>query len=217
MVVGQAIGVDVGLSKRVSAGQGHSAQPQRAGSGFGGQRIHKFGRRVVNVRGFQQQSSHHRSYIAFVDGQAQICGHDLFVVDVGDVNLNRVDVLECSTTAGVAAVVGGDGQDVGRRADHVKVRRVQQRSQRRVDIRHGAGNGQIARRIAASRNRGRSGQRHVQHAVDDLQASRHVKPVGVDIGDGNSADRRLSFFHHRLCARHRVHRSIVDSGHRRGQ
>ena len=145
------------------------------------------------------------------DGQTDLFGSrvggagttdDRRVVNRRDIDLDIVHILQGATRAGVAQVIGGDRQAIRRRAHHVGVAGVRQRSQRGVDVGHRTLDRQVTTAVAARADRGRTAERHIQYTIGHLQPRGQVAAARIGVGDGDAADGRGRLFGHCLRARY---------------
>jgi hypothetical protein len=148
-----------------------------------------------------------------VQGLAAGHGVDRRVVDRTHLEGDRVDVLERAAAAGVAQVVGRDGEGVD--SVEVEVRRVDEALQRRVD--GGKGPGEDHQPGSVPRDDDTRLLAQGECAVADREGDLHVVRSGV-VGDadrvaGAAREGQRGILVQDLGAGHRVDRSVVDGKH----
>src|SRR5262249_42530017 len=153
------------------------------------------------------------------EGQRAVLAHGLGgrhgvhggVVDGVDGDGDRVDVAESAAGAGVALVVGGDGEVGG--VVVVAGRGEGQAVQHSVDVGLAAGEDDGTGAIAGDRDPGDAGD--PEHAVGGGEGDLHARAAGIDVGDRDRvavghAEGQRAVLAHGLGGRHGVHGGVVD-------
>ena len=165
---------------------------------------------MIDVGNFQIRPGDHNIDITLIQCQRTVGCDDLFVVDIGDVNLNRAGCLKYSAQAGVAGVICCNGKRVCRSARHVKIGSVKNSCKCSIDLRNGSQKSQVSCPVSTTADCCAATQGNVNNAVCDLQSCGNLRCCRIHICNGNAADGCLSFLNDGLRPRNCVHRSIVD-------